>query len=367
MHNTELHFKNRWYQYATTYIRGYAFYKGNLLKEEELAEFFSGKPLSEVTSLLQQANGSFSLVSIVDDALVAVVDQIRSIPIFYSIAEDKNYLSDDPYWILEHFDDKTYDEVSMAEFLLSKYVLGTDTLHPQIKQIQAGEIITITGGSRHPSAIAERYYVLPRSKQLEISEDTLLDELHEVLTRTFDRLIKSVNGRTIVVPLSGGYDSRLIIITLKRIGYENVICYSYGRDDYDEVKISHDVAQSVGYQWVFVPYNNERWHQWFNTPEMKVYMEYSDGLSSSIRIPDWPAVWELKKLKIIPDDSVFVPGYALDILAGSHIPFELIAARKINEDSLINYIFRRYFNQWNLEKVYSLFNWKIPAIQIEKE
>ena len=42
------------------------------------------------------------------------------------------------------------------------------------------------------------------------------------------KLSKSCEGKQIAIPLSGGYDSRLIASGLHKIGFKNVICFSYG-------------------------------------------------------------------------------------------------------------------------------------------
>ena len=43
-----------------------------------------------------------------------------------------------------------------------------------------------------------------------------------------ERLIRVARGRPIVIPLSGGRDSRLIAMKLKQLAYNDVYCYSYG-------------------------------------------------------------------------------------------------------------------------------------------
>jgi asparagine synthase (glutamine-hydrolysing) len=60
------------------------------------------------------------------------------------------------------------------------------------------------------------------------------------LVNAFSRLVKSTSqqGKTLVVPLSGGLDSRIIVAKLKRLGANDVICVSYGRKGCRESEIA---------------------------------------------------------------------------------------------------------------------------------
>ena len=139
----------------------------------------------------------------------------------------------------------------------------------------------------------------------------------DVLQNVFQRLISYAHGRTIVVPLSGGYDSRLIVLMLKRLGYEKVIAFSYGRPGNHEAEVSKQVAESLGVRWEFVEYSNELWREWYEAPEMKEYFNMAGNLASLPHIQDWPAVWVLQKEGRIPPNSIFVPGHSADLPAGS--------------------------------------------------
>jgi asparagine synthase (glutamine-hydrolysing) len=81
----------------------------------------------------------------------------------------------------------------------------------------------------------------------------LLPRLDKILIGIFERLIRRAQGRTIAVPLSGGYDSRLIVLMLKRLGYRNLLAFSYGLLKDEESCISRAMARSLDIQWQFIP------------------------------------------------------------------------------------------------------------------
>jgi asparagine synthase (glutamine-hydrolysing) len=68
-----------------------------------------------------------------------------------------------------------------------------------------------------------------------------------------------------VVPLSGGLDSRIIVAMLKRLGVEDVICFTYGKKGNREAEISRQVAEALGYRWYFVEYTKEKLYDGYHS------------------------------------------------------------------------------------------------------
>ena len=65
----------------------------------------AGNP-TEFKLLLEKLNGFFSVVHQHGDRILAAVDIIRSIPLFYTINNNHIFISDDARWILEQRDRK---------------------------------------------------------------------------------------------------------------------------------------------------------------------------------------------------------------------------------------------------------------------
>jgi len=263
-----------------------------------------------VTNFLKKSNGFFSVVNVEGNNGWIAVDRIRSLPLFYGQHNGKLFISDDARWVREHVHDNEMDPIAREEFLACGYVTGSDTLFPNVKQVQAGEAVFFEVGNNEEISIQpQRYFQYYPSDFLDEPKETLFRRFETTLGRVFQRLIDYAEGRTLVVPLSGGYDSRLIAVMLKRLGYDKFLAFSYGKPGNTEAQISKSVAEKLNINWVFIPYTNELWHDWYLSPEMKAYFEYADGLASLPHIQDWPAVLELKAQELIPENSVFVPGH----------------------------------------------------------
>ena len=329
----------KWFAEDGFYAKGFAFVGNKLIMNNSIKflifrdDFRSDWPVS-ITKL----NGVFSLIYHEGDHLWACIDRSRGIPLFYGTKDADFFISDDAYWVCEKVGDKEMDELSVAEFLLSGYVTGEDTLYPNVKQLQAGQTLAVNNSDKNIEIKKEHYYKFIHHDYFEESEQQLLEGLDKAFLNSIKRMIDFADGRTLVIPLSGGYDSRLISTTLKRLNYENVICYTYGKPENTEIKISKSVAQALGYKHLFIPYSKQKWHNWFHSEERHKFYRYSDGLSVLAHIQDWPAVWEINRQKLVPADSIFAPGYPSGLMTGQHTPKAFFEKKDITQNDVIDKI-----------------------------
>jgi len=337
------------------FVKGFGFKDGKYFKDEKIGNLF--KPLAEKSSnkylfenfieIVKAMNGNFAIVIEGNNWLFASVDRVRSFPLFYGKKKHKFFISDDAYWVREQVGDNQIDKLASIEFLLTGYVTGSDTLFPNVKQLQAGESLFIQKIQQTMVDI-KRYYYYRHYNPFKESQDILIKYFTQSLINIFQRLIESTRGYTLIVPLSGGIDSRLIIFMLKCLGYEKVICFSYGRQGNWESKISRQVAKDLGYKWFFIPYTHKNWRRWFQSKERRAYYQYVNGLTSVPHIQDWPAVYELRKNKYIPQQSIFIPGHTGDFISGGHIPKYLFKQKQIDKNKLIQMIWKKHYSLWNV-------------------
>jgi asparagine synthase (glutamine-hydrolysing) len=333
--------KKKWHNYDHTYVRGSAFSDGKLLKGIELAKYINNSKEVDKRSVVERLNGFFAVVQKTDQHAFVGVDRIRSIPLFYSRHGEKLLISDDPYWIKQQTGDNEFDELSKRELLLTGYVTGSDTLCENVKQLRAAEVLQI--GTKITS---NRYYSFRHSNNdFQGSIRSLLKKHDQILIESFKRLITYANGRTIVVPLSGGYDSRLVVLMLKRLNYKDIVTFTYGRIDNREYKVSKQVAQKLNLKWLFIPYTNSCTYEWYNSEDRKAYGKMADNLCSILLDREFPAVWKLKRNDMIPDDSIFVPGHTADFVSGGHIPCNWYD--RVSERQFVEQIVRKHYVMWN--------------------
>lgn len=350
-----IHFRDShwWSAEGNAIVRGSAFDGSALLDSRELAlRFAAAGNRDEFVALLERLNGFFAVVQFAEDEYRLGVDRVRSIPLFYGISDKSVWIGDDCHWVAEQSGNQPWDEVFAAEFYHTGYVTSRDTLVPNVKQCMAGEAVFINIENDGIVQSPRRYFRY-RHKIPERYDANLLFENHEkTLVAIFRRLISFANGRTVVIPLSGGYDSRLVALMLKRLEYPHVVCFSYGRLGNEETAISRQVAKDMGFEWKFVPYSNEMWAECYHSNERLAYERYSGTLCSLPHMQDWPAVKRLCDWGDISPDSVVVPGHTGDLLGGGRsISYPRIYRDKqINNSQVVNGLLTYHYQLWPLER-----------------
>ena len=336
----------KYFESEDGFVTGTAFTKnGQMLSGETLMDYLASfGTLEDLAQNLPELNGFYAFALKKGNRLIAAVDRIRSIPLFYGQRGHDFFISDSADWVRNQVRDDKIDPIAKEEFLLCGYVTGPDTLFPEVKQLQAGEAIIVGQDiKRNLQVNPQRYFRYLPSMDSPESEEEIFNQLDAVLDRVFKRLIDYANGRKIIVPLSGGYDSRLIVLMLKRLGYENILAFSYGKPGNKEAMVSKEVAEKLGIRWEFVPYSNERWYEWYRSSEMKFFSEFAGNLASLPHIQDWPAVKVLKEDKKIPENAVFVPGHTV-VLAIQINAVEAIWKKEKGQKAFFEMLRKSHYN-----------------------
>lgn len=343
-----------WSRSSRIAVRGCAFCESrkDALSGEMLAQYFEGTDgIETFADRICHLNGFFAVVVQTNSSVFAAVDRVRSVPLFYAVGSACFCLSDNARWILQQLGCSEVDSDSAAEFLLTGYVTGSSTLISDIKQLQAGELLSFDANAGRIKL--RRYYRFVHSEIAATTEE-FLERLNFVTQNSIERLTRFARGRTIVIPLSGGLDSRLISMQLKKLGYPRIIAFSYGRPGNEESEVSRQVAEGLRIPWKFVPYSHELWREWYRSAEYSKYVKMADGLCSVAHIQDWPAVWQLSRAGEIPREAVFVPGHSADFVAGSHIPLELLFIRKPDSSWVVEAIWEHHYSLTSVNNVASV-------------
>lgn len=298
-----------------------------------------------------ELDGSFSFAFQNGNEVVAAVDRVRSFPLFHAIHEGTLYLGDDPYRIQEKLGGRQIDPVALAEFYLAGYTTGDSTLDPRIRAIMAGETIKADVDDSGAWALCRKCYhrFQHRHDELNRSFDELIPLAHKEMEGAVERMIRVADGSLIAVPLSGGYDSRFILLTLKKLGYPHLMAFTYGVPGNGEAAVSKRVAEALGVPWHFVVYTPELWKEWLASPELARYQLEAEKMVSVAHIQDWPAVWELKKQGVFPEGTLFAPGHLGDILGGRPTRPPRLRKRELTKKSVMRLMWWRFYRNVSLK------------------
>jgi asparagine synthase (glutamine-hydrolysing) len=177
----------------------------------------------------------------------------------------------------------------------------------------------------------------------------------------------------VLVPLSGGLDSRLVAAGLVEVGYRNVICFAYGRTGNFEAERSRQVAEKLGLPWLFVAYSPAKVRDFQKSGTYAEHYRVADTCASVPFIQDLLAIEELKECGAVPDDAVFVNGQSGDFITGNHVPEPLRQSRpdldpEQRRARITGALIAKHFSLWedlktsgNLARITELLNDRVVA------
>ncbi len=304
----------KWHKSDNCYAKGSINDKGQPIEGKQLAEYFSTIDSPEkLQEKLAQANGHFAVVITINDTLFACVDRFRTIPLFYVSNATSTTIADSTIPLEPFVSDSKLDPARVSEFILTSGTFADTTLFKEIKQVPAGEFATLSEGSGVTRTV---YHTFVLEDFYETPKEALLEKFSDISANVFERMLGSIGQRTVVIPLSGGLDSRFIAAMVKKMGYSNVLCYTYGKQESFEVAISKKVAEQLGFAYHFIEYDEHIFEQYFGAA-YQGYEQYAGNYSTLPFEQDHFAVHTLKKQELIPQDSIFMPGFYGDISSGS--------------------------------------------------
>lgn len=334
----------KWYKGMNCYVCGHAFYNEVLLENESLSKIFSGIKSREcAVERMKQLNGFFSVIVFTSNSLFIAVDHVRSIPLFWKKQDNEFYIFDEINELL--VSNEKLDNESLCQFETGLFVVGRKTLFLNIFQIEAGEYLWV---DKNETVLQDSYYSYKYKEYFSLAETEIFVLLDTAYRNATTRLVRFLNGRKAVIPLSGGHDSRIIAYYLKSLGYKNIISYSYGKPNNEESNISKKVADFLEIPWFFIDYERNKMRKLYKSH----YKEFSLYCSSGVSVPctqEWYAIYSLTNRGIINEESVIIPGHTGDFLAGAHILEPFLSNSFCSLEKLIEEIMNKHL---------SVLNWK---------
>ena len=306
-----------WHASGAIAFKGYVWRgRSGPLAGEKAASLFSGiQKQAELQNLLDKLEGVFSVMIRADDGILAGCDPMGFFPVFYTSSDVAWIVSDDPYLLSGTTGSRTPNTQARAEFLSGGHVMGDETLIRGVRRLRPGEALFLKNGLAREDG---RPFAFVPSGSSSSDAEALKDDLFRILDAQARDMVEYLGGRTAVIPLSGGYDSRLIACMLKKAGYERVVCLTYGRHN-QETGLSERVARTLGFPWHFVDYDRLDVGHFSDDPLFRDYCRYAGNLVSMPFLQEYFAVKFLKENDLLPADSVFLPGHPGDNLGGSFI------------------------------------------------
>lgn len=236
------------------------------------------------------------------------------------------------------------DPLSVLEFRMAGYVTGNRTLYRGLYQLMAGQRL-VDGGP------VTYYRYLPERASARKEE-----ALSDILDGVFRRLVERLAGRPVVVMLSGGLDSRLILCKLHELKYDRLTAITYGMKGNWESRIALQVAKVLGVPIRFIRIMREDFARFWRSPVRRDYWAFREDCSSVPNVQDLYPLWSIRK-ELHPG-TVIINGQSGDFITGGHIPPALMRNPVLGRE-LVEAIIAKHFRLWRSLAVYD------PAIRVE--
>lgn len=328
-----------WQKNERISLKGYFYFEGVFVEKKQAINFLEAIPTKEdFLEIVPKLNGVFTILIRFDNFLFITTDTTRIFPVFYTFQKNETFISDDILFLKNTLKIEEFDSLAEIELKASLHTHGKKTLLKNVFQLQSNECICFENNDLKNSSFTFSY---AQRKELKTNYNELKNEAISVFQKAFERLKKSLDGKTAVIPLSGGFDSRLIAAALYNLNYTNIICYTYGRKDSFEIENSKKTAKTLKFSWHFIEYTDELIKDFSSTNEFKDFAHYAGKCSSMPNLQEFFAVKYLKEQHLIPKNAVFISGYAGDLLGGSQ--YIKVIPKKLKSSEIIDLILSSKF------------------------
>lgn len=139
----------------------------------------------------------------------------------------------------------TVDRIGYIEGLLLDCALRDRTLFEQVKQVMAGETVALNVINGESRRIALKTVPFDVSADSNYNREDLLEKAVEVLTGVGRAFVEKARGKKVLLPLSGGYDSRLLLGFALREGLD-FSAISFGTRESNDLKVAVKIAGIAG-------------------------------------------------------------------------------------------------------------------------
>ena len=284
--------------------------------------------------------GTFSIAVVTKDYVLIAADKIRSIPIYYSRNDQVLLISNSAENII-NYSVGDISWTSVTDYLISGYVHGDNTLYNNIFCLGAGKFLLL---DRNAGSTSEKQYFSYQPDPKYEKEKDYHRILDEKIDAAIERTITHARGRPILVPLSGGLDSRLVLAKLKQHNYPDLFSFTYGLSGNHEAMMGRWVAEQLDVPWKFIRSKVHDLRNLYKSPERHSYADFADGRQIVPSYAEYEPLLQIVHNNLFPSDSIIVNGQSGDFLFGGHLPSSWLSECDIS--LACKYIVDKHCNHW---------------------
>lgn len=288
------------------------------------------------TPSLPPMPGHYAGVSETHDTVILKQDYLGSFPLFYKLCESYITVTD-----VLHAEHAHLNSKQKYAFRWMGFCSGRDTLHSEWTQVLAGEEVRICKRTGEVTVSRQWSFEDRTYHQFESERDALTAGVAS-LQDMWERWWPYLKRKQLVLPLSGGYDSRLLLSLVVQSGHPNVVYYSYGSDASFEVQKARQVAKTLDVEHHVLPLTATSWNG-FDSAYIQDFIVSAHTCMATPQLIEAVTIDLLRQRLDLTRDAVIVPGHSGDLLGGSHLPSPTVLQQdSFTRDDIITEICRHH-------------------------
>lgn len=211
-------------------------------KLNEIAQTDEDHVFERISSFVKQADGDFivTILNTHDKSCVMFNDELGGMSAFYHFSESEFLFSRSFATIVENVDKLEFSKENLAEYVTFGYNLGSHTICDEIYKLTPGSCLIIQPQSnelckKEITTVSADFSTRNQYK----SKSEAIADLSQIFLESCRKRVEFAqkNGYEIVNTMSGGFDSRAVLIGLEKYAqnYTN-LTFEYKRDESSVVK-----------------------------------------------------------------------------------------------------------------------------------
>lgn len=304
----------------------------NFLDKLSIANFLSK---SDLIKFVKNQDSFFRFALWNNNFFFASVDQVASKSILYKKKNDKLYV---------YFDtpnENHFNQASLKDILYSGYTLKNETIFKDIKSLSPGECIYLD--NRNQKITNFKWHNFDPKYNLKIKKKNF----GEVLNGIFNNIKLNNSNKNFLIPLSSGFDSRLVVSLMKSLG-ANFETFTYGFKRQRDFKIAEEICRKLdvkNHKIIMDKANSAVYSQ----KKFRRFLNYKNFGISANNFGDFGPLSILDK-KINKNEFLILNGQSGDFLTGGHLPTNIITKKnslKKNKFLLFQFILKKHYSLWD--------------------
>ena len=269
---------------------------------------------------LKNFNGSFAaaICDNVEEKLTLVNDRYGLIKLFYYYDEDRFCFAPKIRPLIRLGAEKSLRKDAIVDFFLFGYLLGDKTFFEHIHQLPPASILEV---SKNDMKIT-KYWDYEYDEEYDARpQEELIEELGALWQRAVERRIKK--DEIIIIPLSGGLDSRAILAAaLRCTSKDNIITFTFGEPGSFDFEIGKMIAEKAGVRNIPLVVEKEEF-KWQNNTSM-------GDVEGMIDATPYFAIRGYEEMGEY--GNYMLSGYIGDFIMGSHMFPEMIKTNLVTDN-----------------------------------